>query len=174
MCGATYPGLAINKNVEQRMFDKVLSNIRTKMIKEEGIKYIVYLDSLDKPTGGIGHLITPEDNMEVGQTVSTAQINEWFLQDVSGAIWAAIGQSKEVGEFEIDFVKALTSVNFQLGVNWPIKWPNTYKALKAGKLETVINNVMKSLWNKQTPKRTQSFRLALLQEIAENNQKVVT
>lgn len=159
---------------EQEMFDKVFTEIRKKMIREEGIERIVYLDSLGKPTGGIGHLIIPSDNMKVGDPISTAQVETWFKDDVSKAIWASIMQSKQVGEFEEDFVTALTSVNFQLGVNWPDKWPNTYKALKAGKLERVIKNINNSLWRKQTPTRVRNFRLALLQEIAENNRQVIS
>lgn len=158
---------------EDKMFADVFKNIRKKMIKEEGIRNKVYLDSLNKATGGIGHLITMHDNMVVGQVITTAQIEQWFKDDVSEAIWAAIEQAKEIGEFEVDFVTALTSVNFQLGIHWPTEWPNTYKNLKAGRLQKVINSVMGSLWNRQTPKRTKAFKVALLQEIAENNRKVV-
>lgn len=158
---------------EQKMFDEVFVDIRKKMIAEEGIEYTVYRDSLGKPTVGIGHLVLPEDNLVVGQTITSAQVEAFFKKDITDAIWAAISQAKEVGEFEKDFVTALTSVNFQLGVHWYKKWPNTYAALKVGNLEKVIRNVMGSLWHKQTPKRTLAFKQALLQEIAENNRKVV-
>lgn len=161
-----------SKSLQMEMFEKVFGKIRVKMIKEEGIKREVYLDSLGKPTVGIGHLVRPEDNLKVGQVISQNHVEELFRQDVTKAIWAAIDQGEEVGEFEEDFITALTSVNFQLGVNWPDKWPNTYAALKVGNLEKVIRNVMGSLWHKQTPKRTMAFKQALLQEIAENNRKV--
>lgn len=166
-------GIDLINDKDERMFNIVYQLIRAKMAVEEGVKFIVYLDSLDKLTGGIGHLITPEDNMVLGQRLSHQQVNTWFKEDVSEAIRASIEQAKEVGEFEVDFVTALTSVNFQLGIHWPKKWPNTYKALKAGKLEKVIKSITKSLWNKQTPSRVLNFKMALLQEIAENNRKVV-
>ena len=59
-----------SKSLQMEMFEKVFGKIRVKMIKEEGIKREVYLDSLGKPTVGIGHLVRPEDNLKVGQVIS--------------------------------------------------------------------------------------------------------
>jgi GH24 family phage-related lysozyme (muramidase) len=149
------------------MFEAVYSDIRKKMISEEGLKFEVYLDSLGFPTVGIGHLVKPEDNLKIGDKITINQINDFFKNDITWAINAAIEQSIEVGEFEKDFVIALTSVNFQLGENWPSKWPNTYAALKVGNLQKVIRNINRSLWKKQTPKRVAAFEAALKQEISE-------
>ncbi len=155
------------------MYDRVFKIARQEMIKTEGYHLRVYLDSLGKPTVGIGHLVRPEDNLKVGDTITTNRVEGFFRRDIRNAIIHAMNQAEECGEFEDDFVMALTQVNFQLGVNWPKEWPNTYAHLKAGRLQKVIDIVMGSLWHRQTPKRTTAFKMALLKEIKENNRKVV-
>jgi GH24 family phage-related lysozyme (muramidase) len=156
------------------MFDDVFADIRKSMIEKEGIRNDVYLDSLGYPTVGIGHLVKPEDNLKVGDRISTQRVEALFKDDVTDAILAAIDQAKQIGEFEKDFITALTHVNFQLGIYWYKKWPNTWNNLVNGRYQRVINSVMNSLWHKQTPKRTTAFKMALLQEIAENNRRLPT
>lgn len=156
-------------SLKEDMFLKVYLSIRDKMVAEEGFRTDVYRDSLGFPTVGIGHLVRPEDNLKVGDVISKERIDMLFKQDVSEAIEAAINQAIEVGEFEQDFVTALTSVNFQLGTKWPQKWPNTYKKLKAGEYHDVIRTLERSLWAKQTPTRVSSFIKAIIKEIGEDN-----
>lgn len=147
----------------------VLKKIRSEMIRTEGKRTTVYLDSLGNPTVGIGHLVKPEDNLKVGDVISDEQVDALFSQDIGIAIDAAMQQAKEVGQYEEDFVIALTQVNFQLGINWPNEWPNTYNKLKSGDWDGVINAVETSLWAKQTPARTEEFIQALLAEKMEED-----
>ena len=52
---------------------------------DEGCKYEVYLDHLNLPTFGIGHLILdsdPESGAEVGTPVSEDRVSECFNKDV--------------------------------------------------------------------------------------------
>lgn len=155
--------------IKEEMFNSVLVNIRDKMIKEEGYRTDVYKDTLGFPTVGIGHLVLPEDNLKVGDVISKKRVDELFKKDITWAINAAMDQAKEIGEFEKDFVIALTSVNFQLGPKWPSKWPNTYKALKEGNYHDVIKKLEGSLWARQTPTRVSSFVKAIIKEIGEDN-----
>lgn len=154
---------------EELMFVQVKSIIRSGMIEKEGIKYEVYKDHLGNLTVGIGHLVKPRDKLKLGDVISAQRVEILFNQDISDAIWAAIDQAKQAGEFEVDFVTALVHVNFQLGIHWTKEWPNTWKNLKAGRLQKVINAVMGSLWHRQTPVRTNAFKQALLIEMIEDN-----
>lgn len=152
---------------KKTMFNKVYGAVRKKMLMEEGYENVVYLDSEGFPTVGIGHLVLPRDRLKLGQRISDERVEKLFKKDITSAINAAIEQALEVGEFEVDFVIALTSVNFQLGENWPQSWPNTYAKLKNGDFAAVIRAVKRSLWAKQTPKRTEAFIVALTQEMNE-------
>ena len=156
---------------EKEMLGRVLKAVRASIEHEEGVRYVTYKDSLGKLTGGIGHLILSKDGFtRAGQTIPKKTVEKWYISDATKAIKAAIKQAIEVGEYEEDFIIALTHVNFQLGVYWPQKWPNTYAKLKAGDLKAVIRAFQGSLWNRQTPRRVANIIVALEQEIKENNQ----
>ena len=155
------------------MQDRILSYILDEMIKTEGYRKKVYKDSEGHLTVGIGHLVLPEDNLELGDMISDDQVHAFFAKDILPAINAAMDQAIDIGEFEEDFVLALTQVNYQLGINWPKSWPNTYRELLAGNWDAVINAVSTSLWAKQTPARTDAFILALETERDEQLEKEI-
>ena len=129
----------------------------------EGVRYVVYLDSLKKPTAGIGHLLTAAERKKykVGASVSKEQVQTWFDQDTKKAERAALKQAKEIG-IEADwFIAALISVNFQLGTNWTKKFKTTYPAIVRHDYDTAIRNLRKSRWYRQTPVRVEDFIEAL-------------
>jgi GH24 family phage-related lysozyme (muramidase) len=149
------------------MKQAVMSVVRAELIKTEGRRNTVYLDTNGNPTVGIGHLVKREDNLRVGDVISDDEVEAFFLSDADAAIEAAMDQAEDVNNFELDFVLALVQVNFQLGINWPKSWPNTYNKLKSNDWDGVISAVANSKWAKQTPARTEAFIKALLQEKAE-------
>lgn len=58
----------------------------------EGVVKRVYLDPIGLPTVGVGHLVRPEDNLRVGQTVSEAKIDKFLEGDLKDAIEAVNSQ----------------------------------------------------------------------------------
>lgn len=131
---------------------------RDRLIKNEGYSNIVYLDSLGKPTVGIGHLVTPFDNLKVGDEITDKQVIEFFNRDIQKAFFHARIQAHELKKGDNpEFIAALVEVNFQLGTGWRNVFPNTWKALRSGDIATAINNLRKSLWASQTPKRVVNF-----------------
>jgi len=132
-------------------------------IIREGVRYHVYLDTLDKPTAGIGHLLTKQELKEykVSDPVSKKQVDIWFEQDSQTAERAALQQAKEIG-IETDwFIAALISVNFQLGTNWTRVFKTTYPAIVRHDYDLAIKNLRKSRWYRQTPVRVEDFIHAL-------------
>ena len=62
-----------------------LDRLREELKIDEGCKYEIYLDHLELPTFGIGHLITERDDeyqKEVGTAVDEIRVNEAFEQDI--------------------------------------------------------------------------------------------
>ena len=53
---------------------------------DEGCRLDVYLDTRGNPTVGIGHLVTPEDNLQVGDVITQEQCDAFFRQDLHTAI----------------------------------------------------------------------------------------
>ena len=129
-----------------------LTKIQEELKAEEGFMDVIYLDTLDKPTGGIGHLLSKDElssykidryeektingmkrkvavdkqGMPIKLTQQTT--DDWFRKDVGTAMNAASQQAKELGIDSEDFEVALTSVNYQLGTGWKDKFPSAYKA----------------------------------------------
>jgi len=139
----------------------IKAKVREHLYLREGVVFHVYKDSLGKLTGGVGHLILPEDNLRYKDPISKERVDLWLEQDSKKALFAAIEQAKEMGVEREDWIVALTSVNFQLGVNWRNKFKATWGHLKAGRYENAIANIKRSLWAKQTPVRTNDFIKAI-------------
>src|SRR6476659_2932896 len=85
----------------------------------EGWKTSVYLDSLKKPTAGMGHLLTAAENATypVGKSVQIPILEGWAQSDSLKAYKAALSQAAELRVTDADFIKILTAVNFQLGTS---------------------------------------------------------
>jgi len=127
----------------------------------EGCRNDVYLDSLGKPTVGIGHLVVPADNLSVGDVITDAQVAAFFAQDGEAAMGAARSQAAQAGIADPTFVPYLASVNFQLGVEWTGTFPNTWKMIVNGSYEAAAEALDGTIWDRQTPVRVQDFQAAL-------------
>jgi GH24 family phage-related lysozyme (muramidase) len=127
----------------------------------EGRRDTVYLDSLGKPTAGIGHLVLPTDHLSVGDVLTEAQIDTFLLQDSAPACRAALTQALEADILDFVFLPYLASVNFQLGTGWTRKFPQTWGMIVAGAYEQAAQALDGTLWARQTPVRVQDFQEAL-------------
>ena len=136
----------------------------------EGNEECVYLDSLGKPTCGVGHLLTERERQvyQVGDKVSEEQRTAWLEADAAKAWEAAAQQIEDLGVEDAEFIIVLGSVNFQLGTRWMDKFPSAYKALKNKDYDEAIRQVStgsgkdgQSKWKEQTPVRVEDFVIAI-------------
>lgn len=143
------------------MEKEILNKLKPHLIDREGLRLTVYKDSRGKPTVGLGHLVTPQDGLKIGDKITREKAEMLFAQDALAAIRAAIEQANKMGVSNIDFIVALSSVNFQLGTAWIKKFPNTWSFLRRGEYWQAISNIEKSDWAKQTPVRVRDFVSAI-------------
>lgn len=134
------------------------------LVQEEGRRDKVYKDSLGFLTVGIGHKVVPADKLKLGDVITNAKIDEFFSKDIAVAFNAAITQAKELGKYNVEMIARLTSVNFQLGIYWRTKFPNTWSLLKNGEIKKAIANIQSSAWAKQTPTRVSMFVTTLINQ----------
>ena len=136
----------------------------------EGNEECVYLDTLGKPTCGVGPLFTERERQvyKVGDRVSQEQRDEWLQQDAAMAWEAAAQQMQELDIEDTNFIIALGSVNFQLGTRWMNKFPSAYRALANKDYDEAIRQVStgsgrngQSKWKEQTPVRVEDFVIAI-------------
>lgn len=145
------------KDSGQTALDNLIDSVYDHMVEREGKRTTVYKDSLGKPTVGVGHLVTEADGLKVGDEVSEEKVREFYEKDIREAARAAQSQASDLGIDDEEFIKALVSVNFQLGTGWNKKFSDTYASIKAGGYEEAIDNIKNSRWHKQTPTRAQDF-----------------
>ena len=126
----------------------------------------VYLDTLDKPTCGVGHLLTETECRlyEIDEKVSKHIRDKWLEEDAQQAWDAAAQQVQDLNIEKPEFIVALGSVNFQLGTRWMDKFPSAYKALSSKDYDEAIKQVStgsgkdgQSRWKEQTPVRVNDF-----------------
>lgn len=118
----------------------------------EGKRYDVYLDSVGKPTVGIGHLVLKEDNLKVGDRVTEEQIAIWFNEDIKKALNKAIVQCQELGIHNEEILNIFISANYQLG-DFKKVFNTTFDLIKNKKYAKAILNIATSKWMQQTPIR---------------------
>ncbi len=130
----------------------------------EGFKVNVYPDSLGKATAGMGHLLSPQElaTYPIGTPVPLDVINDWASTDSSEAYVAAMGQAQNLGITSTAFIVVLTSVNFQLGTGWSMKFPRLWSAMEAKnwKLAAALCG-QEAKWKAETPQRVEDFQNAL-------------
>ncbi len=127
----------------------------------EGYSTKVYLDSLGNPTVGIGHLVAPGDDLEVGDEISPERVQELWLKDSMASFTAAMDQAKGAGICDSCFIAALASVDYQLGTNWRAKFPVVWALIVAGRYDEAADRLETSAWNAQTPVRVRDFQMVL-------------
>lgn len=127
----------------------------------EGGRLIVYLDSLNKPTVGRGHLVTAGDGLRVGDHITQAQSDAFWAKDGADAFDHAIALSAQAGITSADFLPYLASVCYQLGDAWTRKFPNTWAMICDGDYAKAADALDGTVWDEQTPTRVQDFAGAL-------------
>lgn len=148
--------MSFNRMSQEQPYIK--PNILEHLKLREGVRNQVYKDSLGNLTVGVGHLVTPEDNLKLGDMISEEQINAFLEKDLDEAHNAALTQAKEAGRLGDDeFVKMLTSVNYQLGTGWTKSFSNTWNHIKNKRYSKAVSNLKKSKWYAQTPVRVEDF-----------------
>lgn len=112
-----------------------------------------YPDSLGKTTGGWGHLKRKGDPAAITQDIADA----WLEVDLAGARRAAQKQFARLPFQSQALYEALVSVNYQFGNDFDTDFPNTFKLLEGGYYTKAVQEIKKSLWNRQTPTRVKDF-----------------
>ena len=155
-------GAALSTNYTGVDMNSIIAGAEGILQGREGRRNDVYLDSVGVLTTGIGHRVVSADGLSLGDTISDAQVDQFFANDAQAAYNAANGQAVTLGKSsDANFLIALLCVNFQLGAGWTTKFPNTWNYIKSGNIQQAINNLYQSAWYQQTPDRVNDFVAAL-------------
>ena len=121
---------------------KASEDFKQALIQEEGIRHTVYRDVAGYPTVGIGHLVEPEDNLRVGDTISENRAMAFLSADLAEA---ERGVRQLVGalplyQHEFD---ALVDLVYNVGIGnvSPERSPRLNAAIDSGDYDAVASQL---------------------------------
>lgn len=132
----------------------------------EGFSAKIYPDSEGHPTVGVGHLLTQQEmrqnGWKMGDTIPNDKLMEMYSKDMEESYGAAIKQAQTLGIKDPQMIASLTSVNFQLGVDWYKEHKDTWSLMKQGRFTEAAYEAADSRWANQTPIRVRDFQQNLV------------
>lgn len=135
-----------------------LEQLRLELEADEGVKYEIYLDHLNLPTCGIGHLIVEGDeecDKEVGTEVSPDRVAELFEQDIDITLDEC--ERLYAGFYELPDEVQMIIANMMFNMGRPRL--SKFKGMKAGidarDWNKAADEMVDSKWYKQVTNRAE-------------------
>jgi GH24 family phage-related lysozyme (muramidase) len=126
-----------------------IEKLRDQLKIDEGCVNSVYLDHLNLPTVGIGHLVTEWDDeygKPVGTEVSEDRVNELFDQDVQVTIDECKLLYNNFDELPEEAQQIIANMMFNMGRPRLSRFHKMKKAVDAGDWEEAGNQMKDSRW----------------------------
>lgn len=126
--------------------------------REEGKRLTVYKDTLGFLTVGIGHKVTPEDDLAVGDRITDLEAEDIFADDkkkVIDAVREAFGYPSWFDTIGDGRQAVLQAMAFQMGIHGMLAFHKTIDFLKRYLWDEAAEAMLDSKWAQQTPERAQ-------------------
>ena len=139
--------------------------LREELKRDEGCVNAVYLDHLNLPTVGIGHLVTEWDQeygKPVGTEVSEERVNELFEQDIETTIDECKYLYSDFDDLPESIQHVLVNMCFNLGPNRLSKFRNMLYACSVGDWEEMSRQMEDSRWYGQVGRRSKELQQMVL------------
>ena len=135
-----------------------LEQLEAELADDEGCVFEIYLDHLDLPTFGIGHLVREEDpeyGWEVGTAVSEERVSDVFQQDIRITIEDCEKLYDDFYDLPEEAQLIIANMCFNLGYPRLSK----FKGMKAGvddrDWNRAADEMVDSRWYNQVPNRAE-------------------
>ena len=135
-----------------------IEKLRDQLKIDEGCVNSVYLDHLNLPTVGIGHLVTEWDDeygKPVGTEVSEDRVNELFDQDVQVTIDECKLLYNNFDELPEEAQQIIANMMFNMGRPRLSRFHKMKRAIDAGDWEEAGNQMKDSRWYNQVTTRAE-------------------
>ena len=133
-----------------------IDELRQEIQNDEGRVNSVYLDHLNLPTVGIGHLIKesdPEHGLPVGTVVDDERVNELFDQDIKVTLSECEQLYGNFNNLPEEVQKILANMMFNLGRPRLSKFRKLCKAVADRDWQECAVQMEDSRWHKQVTNR---------------------
>ena len=133
-----------------------IDELRQEIQNDEGRVNSVYLDHLNLPTVGIGHLIKesdPEHGLPVGTVIDDERVNELFDQDIKVTLSECEQLYGNFNDLPEEVQKILANMMFNLGRPRLSKFRKLCKAVADRDWQECAVQMEDSRWHKQVTNR---------------------
>ena len=125
---------------------------------DEGCKYEIYLDHLNLPTFGIGHLILdsdPESGEEVGTPVSEDRVSECFNKDVHTVLSDCEKLYEDCYTLPEEVQRIIANMMFNMGYPRLSKFKGMKAGVDARDWQQAADEMVDSRWYNQVTNRAE-------------------
>jgi lysozyme len=133
-----------------------IDQLREELKTDEGCKYEIYLDHLNLPTHGIGHLILnsdPEYGQPVGTPVSEDRVNECFASDVETVLSECTQLYPNFSVLPEEVQLIIANMMFNMGRPRLSKFKGMKAAVDTGDWHRAAVEMVDSKWYQQVTNR---------------------
>ena len=145
--------------------------LRCQLTIHEGLKNKAYADTVNKVTGGIGHLIRANElaSFPLGTPISADQIETWYVQDSASAIKIAQQLFPDVwGDLSDIRKRALTDLCYNMGKGGVSKFVKFCAAMNKQLFDAAGKELRESAWFNQVGRRGPNIVAMIVQDIDPN------
>ncbi|EEQ1468728.1 glycoside hydrolase family protein [Salmonella enterica] len=127
---------------------------------EEGVRHNPYIDSLGYPTVGVGFKLGPQGANLKNYTfyLTDNVINVWLQENIE-IVYRSMQQNEKINQAllysNVVRTDILISMEYQMGVNGLAGFNNMLAAITEQDWNNAANEMRRSIWAKQTPKRAE-------------------
>jgi lysozyme len=135
-----------------------IEKLREQIAYDEGIEHKIYLDHLDLPTFGIGHLIResdPEHGSEVGTLVSEDRVNEAFESDIQTVLSDCNKLYSDFEDLPEEAQLIIANMMFNLGYPRLSKFKGMKRGVDARDWNVAADEMVDSRWYRQVTNRAE-------------------
>ena len=145
--------------------------LRVELADDEGCKYSVYLDHLNLPTFGIGHLITeadPEFGEPIGTEVSEERVRRAFNLDVAVTIDECKVLYNDFDDLPEEAQLVICNMMFNMGRPRLSKFKGMKAGCDARDWDKMADEMVDSRWHDQVPNRAKRL-VKRIRDLAKDN-----
>jgi GH24 family phage-related lysozyme (muramidase) len=135
-----------------------IDNLREQLKIDEGVKYEIYLDHLDLPTFGIGHLVLESDQEfeePVGTAVSEERVNECFERDVEIVLSDCETLYPDYYDLPEEVQQIIANMMFNMGRPRLSKFKGMKRGVDAQDWNAAADEMVDSAWYQQVTNRAE-------------------
>lgn len=142
----------------------MIKSLREELKLDEGLRLSMYKCTEGFNTIGYGHNCDSCPTFEgshIPDTISQNTAERLLDADIAKAQISLYKAIPWIVNIPKNQQEALINMTFQMGINGLLKFKNTLKMIKEGRINEACDNARKSLWYKQTPNRAERVIMRL-------------